>query len=242
MVDKNDALLREVDEELRREQLEKFWKKNSGYVFAGAAAIVLAVGGYKFLEARRIAAAESAGARYEAALEQLKDGKADDANKAFSEMTKSGSAGYATLARLQVAGAHLKAGRNAEALAAFDEVVKAGADPVLTNFAKLQAAALRLGEADFTEMQNRLNELADDKSPWRSNARELLGLAALKAGKTDEARKLFEQIMGDRNAPPNTLERIRIALGNIISAELAKPAPAATDAPKADAPKDAQKK
>jgi hypothetical protein len=121
-------------------------------------------------------------------------------------------------------------------MAAFEEVAEQRWDPLLASFAKLQAATLRLGEADFTEMQNRLNDLIDDKSPWRTSARELLGLSAMKAGKSQEARKLFEQILGDRNAPPNTVDRVRIALGNIIAAEIATSAPAVKDAP-TEAPK-----
>ncbi len=48
---------------------------------------------------------------------------------------------------------------------------------------------MRIGEADFTEMQNRLNPLMATTA-LALHARELLGLAALKAGKIDEARKV----------------------------------------------------
>jgi hypothetical protein len=61
MSNESDSLLREVDDELRREQLEKLWKKYSSLILLAAALIVVAVGGYKFLESRRIAAAEAAG-------------------------------------------------------------------------------------------------------------------------------------------------------------------------------------
>ena len=47
---------------------------------------------------------------------------------------------------------------------------------------------LRLDSANWTDMQNRLNDLAADGNAWRFSARELLGLAAQKAGKTEEAR------------------------------------------------------
>ncbi len=57
------------------------------------------------------------------------------------------------------------------------------ADPILSAFARLQAAAIRLGEADFTEMENRLKPLTGDDNPWRFIAKEYLGLAALKAAR-----------------------------------------------------------
>ena len=50
MADDRDSLLREVDEELRREQMQKLWDRYNGLILGAAALVVLAVGGYKCLE------------------------------------------------------------------------------------------------------------------------------------------------------------------------------------------------
>jgi hypothetical protein len=76
-------------------------------------------------------------------------------------------------------------------------------------------------------MQNRLNDLAADGNPWRASARELLGLAALKAGKTEAARQEFQRLLGDRDTPPSIAERARIMMAMLTEAELSAPAPAA---------------
>lgn len=234
MTDNHDTLIRQVEEELRREQLEKLWAKYAPYALAGAVAIVILVGGWKFLEARKIAAAQAAGERFAAALALVDEGKAAEAASAFSAIAKDGAAGYAALAKLQAAGAELKAGNKTEALAIFEAVAKDGAgDKLIQDYAAVQAAALRVGEADFTEIENRLNRLTDDSSPWRASARELLGLAAFKAGKLDVARKSFEQLLGDRATPPGVSERVQVVLGQIVAAELAK-APATGDTKPAD--------
>ena len=68
-------------------------------------------------------------------------------------------------------------------------------DPLLADYARLQAATLRLDSANWTEMQNRLNDLAAEGNAWRFSARELLGLAAQKAGKTQEARTQFQLLL-----------------------------------------------
>jgi hypothetical protein len=241
MVDKNDSLLREVDEELRREQLEKLWEKYGNYILAGAAVIVLIVGGWKIWETRAIAAAEAGGARYEAALSLAKAGKADEADKALSELAKEGGGGYGTLSKLSLAGNYLKAGKNADALALFDEIAQNSSDSLLSEFATLQAAALKVGDADFTEMQNRLNGLVMEGGPWRSAATELLGIAAYKAGKNDEASKYFTQLLGDSKTTTDMAERANMMLSVIKAAELsakqgqANPAAASTSA--AEAPK-----
>ena len=72
---------------------------------------------------------------------------------------------------------------------------------MLREFARLQAAGLRVGEADFTEIENRLTPLMADESPWRYSARELLGLAAFKAGKTTEARTILTPLFVDQATP-----------------------------------------
>lgn len=231
MVDNNDSLFREVDEEIRREQFQKFWQRYGTYVIGAAAAILIGVGGYKFNESSRIKAAEAAGATYEAAAALATAGKLDEAAKAFSDIAATGPKGYAALASLSEAGTLLKAGKRTEALAAFEALGKnSAADPILASFAQLQAAALRMGEADFTEIQNRLKPLASDKSPWRLLALEYLGVAAVKAGKLDEARTTLSPLLADPLLPQGAAERIRRVMDTIASAELAKgttPAPAA---------------
>ena len=238
MADDRDSLLREVDEELRRDQMNKIWERYSGLIFGVAAMIVAGVWGYKFLESRRIAAAESAGSEFTAAAQLSADSKNDDAQKAFEKIAASGPSGYAALAKLQVAGAQAKAGKTAEALATFEGLAKqAGADDLLKSFAQVQAASLRLGEADYAEMQNRLGVLAGEGSPFKTTARELLGFAAFKSGKLDDARKQLEPLLIDPAASRAIQERIRIVMAQIAAAETpAAPAGAAPASQPATAP------
>lgn len=237
MADNNDALIREVDEELRREQLAKLWERYGTWMLAAAAAIVVGVAGYKWNEQREVKAAQAAGGRFEAAANLAREGKPDEALKAYEELAKTGPAGYAALAQLQAAGGLAASGKRAEAVSLYEALGRNGeADALLRDFARLQAAALRVGQADWTEMQNRLNDLMVDKAPWRFFARELLGMAALKAGKADEARKILEPMVADPALPQGVGERVRVLMGQVIEAEQAANAPAATSAPQPAAP------
>lgn len=223
-----ELLLREAEEEVRREQLLKIWQQYGTYIVAAALAIIVGIGGVQAWRARTIAAAEAAGLRFDEARRLAVDGKADEAMKSFAAIAEDGPKGYALLARLNVAAAHAKAGRAADAVKAFDGVAgDSGADPMLRDFARLQSASLRLDGADFTEMQNRLNDLAGEKSSWRYSARELLGLAAMKAGRTDEARKTFTELLADRKVPPSIGQRAQLLLAQLTATELAAAAPAA---------------
>lgn len=236
MVDKNDALSREIDEELRRERLEKLWEQYGTYVLGAAAALVLAVGGYQVYEQRKKSFAAENGARYDAAVTLIEQSKTEDAQKALTEILASGHAGYASLAQLQLAGIHLKANRPKDALAVFEALATSpSADADIKTFALIQAAALRLGEADFTELQNRLKPIAEGSTAWRFQARELLGTAAFKAGKFDEARSQLTPLLADSETPRAALDRVQLILAAMASADAEKSG-AAPAAPAAAAP------
>jgi hypothetical protein len=223
MADGTDTFIREVQEELRREQLLRVWERYGTYLVAAAVLLVLAVAGYKYLEYNRIASAEAAGASYRAAIALNEQGKPEEAQRALEAIAGKSSSGYATLAGLHLAATAAKAGKTAEAVAAFDAIAKGGTgDELLRDHAALQAAMLRLDTADWTEMQNRLNDLTNDKNAWRFSARELLGLAAYKAGRTADARKTFEQLLGDQGTPPSMIERVQLMLNVLTEADVAK--------------------
>lgn len=230
----SDPLLRELQEEVRRERYAKLWEKYGVYALALAALIVVGVGAYQFWQGRRIAAAERAGETYENAVAALDGGESEGAIKTLEELARKGPSGYSALSRLQVAGAYVKAGRTAEAVTVYQAISSdSRVDPVLRDYARLQAAAARAGDADWTEMQNRLNDLVAGEGPWRNAARELWAFAALKAGKTAEARDAFTQLAGDKATPPDMRERAETALSSLVSvAPAAAPAtpPAETGA------------
>lgn len=242
MAQTDDDLLRQVEEELRRERLEKIWKQYGTYILAVAALIVVGVAGYKIWEGRRLAAAQASGAVYESALQLLSDKKDGSAEKEFEKLSADGVGGYRALAQLQLAGLLAKQGKKDQALATYDALAASSSgDIVLREFARLQAAGLRIGQVDFTEIENRLTPLMADTSPWRYSARELLGLAAYKAGKTTEARSILTPLFVDQQTPQSIAERAQIIMAEIATGEIAKKAeaaPAPGSAPGAAPPAD----
>lgn len=233
MADQRDAFAREIDEELRREQLLKLWKAYGTYIIAAVALIIFGVGGWKFYESRQIANAQAAGTRFATAVREVPKPDAKPATPtALDDIARSGPAGYATLARLRLAAADRQAGKTVDALAKYEAIAKDGrADRVLADYARLQAAVLTFDSEPWTSVQNRLTPLATDTNAWRYSARELLGLAAMKAGKPLEARQEFEKLLTDRDAPPSISERARLMLAILTEAELAGQASTPPSAP-----------
>lgn len=238
MAQEDDSLIREVQEEIRREKLENAWKKYGVLILGAAFAVVLGVGGYKGWQHYERTAAERSGDRYSEAMKLASTGKTAESEKLLAALAKEGRGGYRQLAQMRLAGDLAAAGKTADAVAAFDKVAAdGGGDQILRDLARLKAALLRVDAADWTEMQNRLNALNNDKNVWRFSARELLGLAAVKAGKTAEARKLFETLLTDRGTPQAMRQRANMMLAMIGESSPAKPA-----TPPAKAPPPAQPK
>jgi len=221
MANEHDSLLREVEDEIRREQMQKIWQRYQGLILAGAVLVVAAVAGYKWLETRRIAAEYAAGSEYSSAQTLSDEKKKSEAEAAYKKIADEGPAGYASLAKLQIAGAQVKEGKIDDAVATFDALAKdSGADNLLKSFAQLQAASLLMPKADYAEIQNRLTPLAADDAPFSKSARELLGVAAYKAGKYEEARKYLEPLLLDPASSGALQERVKVVMADIAAAEV----------------------
>lgn len=221
MVDKNDAAFRELEDEMRRERFAALWHQYGIYVILVAAAVVVGVAGSQLWQTWSQSRAESVGTEYETAVALAHAGKTEEAIAAFGAISTNGPKGFATLASLSEASAYLKQNRRAEAFAIFDRLAEdRSTDPLLSNLARLQAASLRLGDADFTEMENRLKPLLGDGNAWRFRASELLATAALTAGKLDEARTLLTPLIADPNLSRGASERIDRLMSGIAAAEL----------------------
>src|SRR5690242_19048441 len=100
MAQQDDGLLREVEEELRRERLEKIWMQYGTYILAGAVAIVFGVLGFKYWESARLTAAQDSGARYEEAMLLVNEKKDGSAAVEFEKIAVDGAGGYRALSQL----------------------------------------------------------------------------------------------------------------------------------------------
>ncbi|HUS98424.1 MAG TPA: tetratricopeptide repeat protein [Hyphomicrobiaceae bacterium] len=223
MADDQQALLRQIDEELRREQWAKLWDKY-GVIALGAVAAVLAVyGGWRFYQYEATKAAQRYGAQFAEAGKLLTEKKDADALRGLEKIAKEGPSGYAALAKLKLAGEARKAGKTEDAVKLYQELAaQSGGDAILKSFAKLQIAWLKVDTASWTEMKNQLNDLAQETSPWRYSARELLGLAAYKAGEYAEARKAYQELLGASGVPQPMAQRAQIAMALVTREELKK--------------------
>jgi len=201
-------IFREIDEELRKENLAKLWARHGRWVIVAAVLLVIATAigvGWRQYRDQRSAAD---GVRFAAALDLVRDGKDKDAVDAFAAIAQQAGAGHAMLARFEDAAIKTRTGDTAGALAIYDQLAAdTSDDPVYRAAATLLAAGVALDKGDAAGAIQRLKPLTDGVSPWRPFAIELTGFAQLKAGDNAGARKSFQQLADDPNAPASARQR-----------------------------------
>ncbi len=211
---------REVDEDIRRDRVLRYWTKYRYLLIALAVLVVAGTGGWRLYGHYRDEAARAASATYEAAAQLSRDGKSAEAAAAFDSLSKTAPRGYATLARLRAADERAASDPQA-AIKAYEALAAdPGFDPAFTDFAKLRAAMLRVDSDDPLDFERKFAPLASDAFPYRHQIRELLGLAALKRSAFDTAGNWFDGIVSDTRAPAGVRMRAQALLGLVQSATL----------------------
>ncbi len=210
-------IFREVDEEVRQDRALAFWNRYQNLIIAVAAIVVIAAGGWRFWQAQQLKNAYAADDKLQAAMALSREGKSKEAEAAFAALAKDAPKGYAAIAQMRAAG-ELAASDRKAAVAAFDKLAAdASFDPLFRDVARLRAGMIRVDDADMKEIEERLSPLAAAGEPFRSSARELLGLAALKFGDLDQAGRMFDQIVTDTESPAAMKQRAEAFLGLVRS-------------------------
>ena len=209
----DESIFREVDEEVRNEQLHKLWSTYGIYVVSACIGVIVAVGGIKGWQAYQLSVAQSAGDNYVKGVDLAERGDAAASQEIFAELADSGPAGYAALANFQLAAALAEKGDAQGAIKAYDAIAgDAGLDEMMRNLARVKAGLLAVDVMPVEEIETRLAALNTRDNPWRNAVREIIALAAFKAGDVNKADRLYTEIIGDLTAPQGLRERAQIML------------------------------
>jgi hypothetical protein len=203
-------IFQEVDEEVRRERLQQLWDRYGHFAIAACVLIVLAVGGwrgYQWWEAKQAAIAS---AKFDAAAQLAESGKYAEAQTAFAEIAKDGTAGYRSLARLREAAALAEKDVKA-AVAAYDALAADAAfGQPLRDLAVIRAGLLLVDTTPLAEMTRRLEPATAATAPFRHTARELLALSAWRNGDMAAVKRWSETISNDVETPADVRMRVEV--------------------------------
>jgi hypothetical protein len=209
----DDSFIREVDEELRHDQLKSIWNRFGKYVIGIAVLIVVATAGFRGWEYYAESRAARSGDLYVEAAKLAANGKNDEAIAELEKLGETGSGQYPALAKLRIAGELAAKGDKQAAITQFDAIASDSSyDVVFRDVARLRSGLLAVDTEDYDEVKTRLEPLAAAGATFRSIAREALGLSALKAGANEDAANWYRQITDDAGSDQAAKSRANIVL------------------------------
>jgi hypothetical protein len=201
-------IFREIDEELRRDNLEQLWKRYGSYIVVLAVVIVIATAGVMGWRAYQQKQREAQGVQYASALDLVHQGKDADAAAAFAELAQKADSGRAILARLEEAASKVNSNDIPGAIAVYDKLAGDNTvDPGFRDAAMLLSARYTLDKGDPQTVVAKLQPLTVATSPWHGMALELSALAELKAGNNAKAHSDFDTLSKDATVPQGVRQR-----------------------------------
>ncbi|WP_085810251.1 tetratricopeptide repeat protein [Sphingomonas sp. TZW2008] len=223
----NEAFLREVDEELRKDQAAALWRRWGRAIAIAIVAGLALLAGYLFWQHQRREAAGREGEQMQLVWDDLSAERTAKATPALTRLAASKRDGYRAVALFTQADLLLRNDDLKGAAAKFGAI--AADDSLDASFREL--ATVRQTNAEFDTLPPeqviaRLRAIAVPENAYFGSAGELVALAYLKQGKRDLAGKLFGQIAQSDRVPPSLRQRA-VQMAGVLGVD-AVPAEAGT--------------
>jgi hypothetical protein len=209
-----DVLMREVDEAVRRDQLERAAKRYGLMVGAAVLVALLALAAWLFWQSRQENQLETRSEQLVTAFDELDGGAFTRADEELAPLATGEGDAASVAAGLARAGIALRDNRRDEAVQIFEAVAANEDAPEPYR----QLAAIRLAAAQFEDLEpqaviDRLKSIAVPGNPWFGSAGELVAMAYLKQGREDLAGPLLAEIAKDESVPETLRSRTRQLAG-----------------------------
>ncbi|HWK36493.1 tetratricopeptide repeat protein [Sphingomonas sp.] len=204
----NEAFLREVDDELRRDQAIALWRRWGIAIVVAVVLGLAAFAGWLFWQSHREAKAGEQGITFNKALDELGNNRAAAAAPMLDQLAKDGTPGYAALSKFTLADIALQKDDLKGAAAKFAEV--AGDGSAAQPLRDLALVRQTLAEYDSLQPQvviDRMRPLAIKGKPFFGSAGEMTAVAYLRMGRKDLAGRLFGDLAKDEGVPSSTRQR-----------------------------------
>ena len=194
-------IFREIDEELRRDNLHKLWSRYGRYVIAAAVLVLVVAGAIVAWRDHQLSERRAQSTRYASALALAREDKEADAVKIFGAIAQEGG-GYAVLASFEEAALLAKSGDRKAATAIHDRIAATSElDSSFRELAVLLSVMQSLPESDPHSTIERLASITASGNSWRPTALELTAIARFSSGDRSGALDLYKSLADDPTAP-----------------------------------------
>jgi hypothetical protein len=214
--DTAESFVREVDENLRRDQMAARAKRFGGVAIAAVLLFLIAVAAYLYWQERQRKQAEAATEQLTLTLQDVGANRMAAAPAQLDALRQSDAEGVKAVAGLSRAALALQQGDRKLAatvyaeIAANDELAKPFRDLALVRGTALDYDALKPDEVIA-----RLQPLATPGQPFFGSAGEMVGMALIAKGQKPAAAQLFAKIAADASVPDSLRTRAVQVAGSL---------------------------
>ena len=208
----SETFIREVDENLRRDQAEAVFKRYGKWFIAAAVLLLVAIAVWLFWKNQQAEQAAAKSEQFSAILTDVGQGKTGtDIAQRLDTLAAEGNGSMTGAARLTSAALALQKSDRATASAQYKQIIEDKSVPQTVR----DTATIRLTQLEFDTLQpqqviERLSPLAVKDSAWYGSAGELTALAMIKANRKREAASLLNAVAADTNVPPSIRARAEL--------------------------------
>lgn len=211
-----DTFVREVDENLRRDQLRDFFKANGPWLIAAVVLFLGVSGGLIWWNQHKLQRSQADVEQLAQIYKDIGSGNMSRTPQQLEDLSNNGSKAVRASAEFTSAAVALQQGNVKSAAATYKSI--AGDDGLPAPYR--DAALVRETAVEFDQLQPqdviaRLEPLAKRGEPWFGSAGEMTALALLKQGRRQEAGQLFTAIAKDASVPDSIRARATEFAGSL---------------------------
>lgn len=222
--DITETFVREVDENLRRDQMQHFFKAYGSWLIAAVVLLLAASGGFIWWKQHQVRQSQTQVEKLAQIYKDIGSGNTSQSPQQLDELSKTGS--KAVRASALFARAALALQQNDVKLATGTYKTIANDDGLPDPYrhaALIRQTALEYDQLKPEEVITRLQPLAKPGEPWFGTAGEMTALSMIKQGRKQEAGQMFAAIAKDKSVPETIRGRatqLASSLGVDVSAAL----------------------
>jgi hypothetical protein len=206
--DPAESFVREVDENLRRDQLRDMAKTHGKWIVLGVILFLAAVGGFLYWQNRQQQKAVQDSETLSSAIDKLTGGNPKAADKELAPLAGASNDVTRASAQLTRAAIALRGNDRKTAIGIYKELAADdGLPQPYRDLALLRGTMTEFDQLKPDEVITRLSPLAEAGKPFFGTAGELVALSMLSKGDRAGAGKLFAKIAADAQVPQTIRSR-----------------------------------
>ena len=212
----SETFLREVDENLRRDQMQDFFKRYGTWLIIAVVLFLAASGGFIWWKQHEVKRSAAEVEKLAAIYKDIGSGKVDQAPQQLDELSKSGSKAVRATALFTRAALAIQQNDNKLAISTYKSIADDdGLPKPYRDAALVRQTALEFDQLQPGDVIARLQPLAKPGEPWFGSAGEMTALALVKQGKRQEAGQLYLAIAKDPGVPETIRARAIQVAGSL---------------------------